>query len=940
MVLSKTDIQNLNRHMLNLGAPTERDDVGYNISDYNQMERYGRYLGELPSSVCVSILLSLKHYGNTQLQDDKDDIEESITHYKGVLFDRVTDLDDDPAKYISETIRVVGVCTMPDKLNGISFKFPRFYDVTPFRKSLHKPDAYKDVRFNSVTNTVDVKTEYVEDFLKDAKTREPYGYELDEEGKEFVKNCLEGLQKANADIQTEEEVKKHELKIVKVDQNGITLFFDGYLQDFQDFKKKVGRDHAKSVQINGEWHSFVSFQYKDELEKILDKNGYDITELVKVKPPEKETSKTGFDLVDYRKYPLPFTPYGYQLEDAKKIVAEKRMLLGHDMGCVSSSSIIHIRDEEGQGRPITVGNLKKVLEEKPLFIECLVNGVFAYFPIAKLLDKGMRKTLRIQTAATDLICTPDHEIYTDKGWVAAEKLSVGDCIVVKKAEGKLFHAQFEKKDADTISPTFKTRKAEARLEAVTAVWNAGEEHVYDIMIDDAFIHNFVCNEVVVHNCGKTFIATLVGESIPERKLVIVPESLRLNWRKEIRQVNPDADIKVLYSNDRFELGKDWTIIGYQTASKFEGELLSSNIKCIFVDEAHRCKAVNNMGQPSSKRAKAVIALCDKATYVYPMTGTPIPTSNRDMYNILRMLKAEEVITGDKWDFFKFGQRFCDGVNNGFGWDFTGNSNGTQLNAILSNHMVRRLKTDVLPDLEKQRIFIPIETKNREYKKLERNGVSDGNYLGFAMMGRRLLSKEKTAAGIDLAETILEQEKSVVIVSDFNESIDTIMEYFGDEACVIRGGMSDKDKEQSVTDFQSGKKKVCILNMIAGGVGITLTKASDMIICDYDWTPSNMSQVEDRINRAGQKNHCTIHYIYCENSVLDNLFMEMITSKSENIDKVIDGKDNTMDFNDKGKENKGYIQLLMDKYPPKQKKTRKKKKEDKEETTEEEKTEKE
>jgi SNF2 family DNA or RNA helicase len=153
-------------------------------------------------------------------------------------------------------------------------------------------------------------------------------------------------------------------------------------------------------------------------------------------------------------------------------------------------------------------------------------------------------------------------------------------------------------------------------------------------------------------------------------------------------------------------------------------------------------------------------------------------------------------------------------------------------------------------------------------------------------------------------------------------------------------MSDKDKEQSVTDFQSGKKKVCVLNMIAGGVGITLTKASDMIVCDYDWTPSNMSQVEDRINRAGQKSQCTIHYIYCENSVLDNLFMEMITSKSENIDKVIDGKDNTMDFNDKGKENKGYIQLLMEKYPPKPKKSRKKKKEDKEEPAEDVKTEKE
>ena len=40
-------------------------------------------------------------------------------------------------------------------------------------------------------------------------------------------------------------------------------------------------------------------------------------------------------------------------------------------------------------------------------------------------------------------------------------------------------------------------------------------------------------------------------------------------------------------------------------------------------------------------------------------------------------------------------------------------------------------------------------------------------------------------------------------------------------------------------------------VIAGGLGLTLTRAHNMIICDYDWTPSNMVQVEDRICRSGQ-----------------------------------------------------------------------------------------
>lgn len=309
-------------------------------------------------------------------------------------------------------------------------------------------------------------------------------------------------------------------------------------------------------------------------------------------------------------------------------------------------------------------------------------------------------------------------------------------------------------------------------------------------------------------CGKTFIAGIVGESIPTPKLVIVPESLRLNWKKELMQINPNNDIQILLSKDNFSLGKDWTIIGYSTVSKFMPELLEANIQCIFIDEAHRCKAIDNYGKPASQRANAVLQLCEKAKYCYPMTGTPIPN----------------------------------GFNNGYGWDFTGSSNNEKLHTILSKYMVRRLKRDVLPNLTKQRIFIPINISSKEYAKIEKrlsesSGESYDTYMALAMTGRRLMSKQKLEASIDLAEDLLDNGKSIVIVSEFNETLDAIMEEFEGDCCCIRGGMSDAAKQKAIDDFQSGKVHVCALNTIAGGVGVTLTRAHNMIICDYDWTPA-------------------------------------------------------------------------------------------------------
>ena len=403
-------------------------------------------------------------------------------------------------------------------------------------------------------------------------------------------------------------------------------------------------------------------------------------------------------------------------------------------------------------------------------------------------------------------------------------------------------------------------------------------------------------------CGKTFIAALVGMSLPGKKLVICPETLRLNWQRELELtagVNQGATIHIVYSKDKKpNFDSEWTILGYRTAVKFLGYLLKEEFRTLFVDEAHKAKAVTNYGEPGSKQADAVLRLSRKIPYTYLLTGTPMPTRNKDLYNMFRILG--EIDTSVKYAFHRYGLEFCNAYNDGYGWNYEGSSNSSTLHEKLAKYMTRRLKSDVLPNLTKQRIPILIEsTLSREYKKTEAElhhcSADDKTFMALAMTGRRQLSMCKVDSAIEFADTIIEGGESVVLVAEFNDTLDRMMEHYKENACCIRGGMSDSAKQKAIDEFQSGEKKVCCINLIAAGVGITLTKAHTMVICDYDWTPANMTQVEDRICRTGQGEHCNIFYICHQKAILDQIFLQMITDKSSNIDRVVDAAANTVDL---------------------------------------------
>ena len=632
------------------------------------------------------------------------------------------------------------------------------------------------------------------------------------------------------------------------------------------------------------------------------------------------SNRSKHKLIDVDELDLPFKPFDFQIEDAEKIIKTKRQLIGHEMGCVSGKGRLRVQIN-GLYRAITIHTLYKTIqqEDKDVKIAALVDGEIKFVPVVEIVDKGVQNTIRITTSSSSIECTQDHLIFTDYGWKPAMDIVTGDVLITSSDcwGGKERTFKYKtKQEYETVLTDVCTTEYVDRLvaedkpfktrgEEVINIQQGEKQPVYDIIIDGGEIHNFICDNFIVHNCGKTLISILVGESIHIPKLVVCPEALRINWYREIKRAKNDADVQILYSHENFHMGEDWTIVGYKTVLKFLKRL--KKIKCLFVDECHCCKSVDNYGNPTSDRAKALLELSQSVEYCYLLSGTPVPSKNKDLFNILKMLRCEAYNLDSMWSFKNFADRYCDPKDNGFGKNYNGNSNSQELHSVLSAKMVRRKKKDVLPDLAKQRQFIPIEpTFKRDYKEIEyllyhprrdsKGRVLD-TYMALAMTGRQLLSQYKCETAIGIADTIISGEESVVIVTQFVETADKLKAHFKSNACEIRGGMNDKEKQLAMDDFQAGRKKVCILNITAGGVGITLTAAHTMIVIDYVWNPSDMIQVEDRICRTGQTESCMIYYLYCSNSTFDRVFVDLITAKSANTDLVVDNSENTFDLNE-------------------------------------------
>jgi len=389
--------------------------------------------------------------------------------------------------------------------------------------------------------------------------------------------------------------------------------------------------------------------------------------------------------------------------------------------------------------------------------------------------------------------------------------------------------------------------------------------------------------------GKTTSTIVAMKEIKGAKLIVCPASLKLNWQKEILLNYEGEEVILINSGKNWKKPKkgQWVIINYDILKNYLNEIKKTNFSVVAFDEAHYCKSINNNGHGGTKRARSFIQVANSIEHVFILTGTPITNKTKDIFNLLKAIKHPL-----SKNFKEFAKRYCNPEFNGFGYTYDGSSNQEELNERIKPYMMRRKKEELLQLPDKIRNFIPVEVNVHEYNRkvkeyMDQRGTfqKKNEHLVHLNAMRHILAKEKTKHTIKLIENLMDQDRPVVVFTNYTSVVQSIKEKFP-HAVTVTGSDNEKEREEAIQGFQKGKKDLIICNLIAGGVGITLTRSCNTIINDMDWNPANHLQAEDRTHRIGQNQSVIAEYVYAHGT-FDDKIAELLEAKLININKIID-----------------------------------------------------
>ena len=394
--------------------------------------------------------------------------------------------------------------------------------------------------------------------------------------------------------------------------------------------------------------------------------------------------------------------------------------------------------------------------------------------------------------------------------------------------------------------------------------------------------------------GKTTSAIIAAiESKAKKVLIICPATLKLNWKREIENYSDD-DISIIK-------GKEWSsakfvIINYDILKNFHSldkkdeltTILDEKFDLIIIDEAHY------ISNTKAQRTKLLNNIITKIKKVWLLTGTPMTSRPMNYYNLLKIVESR---VARNW--VTYVRRYCEGYQITKGgrkiWLTHGASNLDELRDRTKQKVLRRLKEEILDLPDKIITPVFLELESLEYEK------EVGEYLDWAndnqnqsltiqlnklMKVRQLIANEKLTNTFELIEQCLEQDKKVIIFTNFTEPLMTIWSKYKKIAVPLYGQMNQEQRQESVDTFQNDPKiKIFVSNIKAGGLGITLTSAEVVIFNDLSFVPSDMSQAEDRAFRIGQKKNVSCLYPIFDNTI-ERIIYNMVQRKKRVIDTVM------------------------------------------------------
>lgn len=387
-------------------------------------------------------------------------------------------------------------------------------------------------------------------------------------------------------------------------------------------------------------------------------------------------------------------------------------------------------------------------------------------------------------------------------------------------------------------------------------------------------------------------------------LVICPTTLMGNWMKELQMFAPALDAVVYHGAERkLDVKHDVILTTYAIMRIDVEELKKQNWGMIIVDEAQ------NIKNPDTAQTLAIKML--KADVKVAMTGTPVENRLTELWSIFDFINQGYL--GSLRDFQK---SYAIPIER-----FKENSRAAKLKMSISPFVLRRLKTDkhvitdlpekmVLNDycyLSKSQAVLYEKTLNEMMEKISGfTGINRrGNifklitalkqicnhpyqFLKGGEMGKELSGKMDKC--ISTVQSILDNNEKTLIFTQYKEMGDILCKVINEECntepLFFHGSLSVPQRETLIDRFQNDDDaKVMILSLKAGGTGLNLTSATNVIHYDLWWNPAVEDQATDRTYRIGQDKNVMVHRMITLGTFEEKID-EMLKSKKELADLAV------------------------------------------------------
>lgn len=431
-------------------------------------------------------------------------------------------------------------------------------------------------------------------------------------------------------------------------------------------------------------------------------------------------------------------------------------------------------------------------------------------------------------------------------------------------------------------------------------------------------------------CGKT-AQILVALPANARAIVVVPGAVKYTWRDEAARWRPDLTVRVLdgrqadsssliprHDGELVVLNFDILPDDLKLPPKPKGEKtkthwhgtgatkraykaprkppiapeLAEQLRgvTLIVDEAHRCK---NLKAARSEKVRELRKLCGARRQF--LTGTPLENRPLDLYGLLQVMGCERDVFGGWNGFTRDFNAYQETVDRKGTTVWMFGSPRPEVPEKLRRVMLRRTKAEVLPDLPpKRHVTVSVECSDAELNK-EMDALWD-DYEDFLSVGslklpdferfsilRAKLAASRIPALLGMVEDYEEQGVPLVVFSAHRKPIDELGKREG--WLVITGDTA--NKQAVAAEFQTGKYKGIAVTIQAGGVGLTLTHASNAIFVDRDWNPASNNQAADRLHRIGQKAEGVLYkHLTCDH-ILERHVDQLLLHKMALIDGAVE-----------------------------------------------------